>query len=233
MDDAANIHASIVTVTDPLTTWTTVGAKDGRRGSLPLFSPVDEVSLLTLSNYYAPLETLQGAGMEVEHEAMSSPLHSMEKQPAVPNPTRPVKTSIYKSRKRPISTMPTDRCEKRRRCFSTSEIGSDIGCVPLVTSPATDGFSVLSDDVIHLAPLSRLATTAGAEPATPPSSRELQSHTTYLIHQNLSSYMYNDTSLPQVLLLSDSFIKGIKLSACITYCLSNEQLPYDQKENYK
>jgi len=36
--------------------------------------------------------------------------------------------------------------------------------------------------------------------------------------------MYNDISLPQVLLLGDSSVKGVKLPGCITYCLSNGRI---------
>ncbi|XDV10990.1 hypothetical protein PO909_000066 [Leuciscus waleckii] len=226
-DDAAKVPASVATLTDPLITWTTVGAKDGRRCSIPFFTPDDDKNLLTLSNFYAPLETLQGAGLEVELGATNFPLYSTEKQPPI---VSAAPASIHKSRKRSTSPMLTERSEKRRRCLSYSEVSGDIGCAPPVFPPATDaspGSSASNDDVIHSGSFSRLsdlATTAGAEPATPPGSRESQSSATHIIHQNLSTYMYNDTSLPQVLLLGDSSIKRIKLPACITYCLSNGKI---------
>ena len=193
LDDAAKVLASVVTAIDPLNTWTTVRAIDGRRGTLPFFSPDDDESLITLSNFYAPLESLQEPGLEVEPETTNFPCDSTEKQPAtsvldvqpnagrLANPATPGKTSIHKSKKRCTSSpLPAERYGKRRRCLSPPEVCGDIGCVPPAFPPATDAgrSSAMGDDVTYLGSFSRLsdpATPVGAEPATPPGSREPQS----------------------------------------------------------
>ena len=140
---------------------------------------------------------------------------------------------LQRTRKRCTSPSPPGLYGKRRRCLSpigTPNFGHVSPGGPLTprepvnaeanhpASPAT------TDDVMHLGSSSQLSdpvVTAPDKSVPPPSDPESAPHVSHQLPKNLSVYSHNDISAPQILLLGDSIIRGVKLPAGVTYCLND------------
>ncbi|CAM4548568.1 unnamed protein product [Leuciscus chuanchicus] len=225
-------------------TWSSV-VKKRNRLSLPLFAPEDDDFSIPVSNFFAPLQTLQPddqleqpitvqmqLGPEVRHEEIrlsspvertAGPCRGRRKRDISPSSSSP---SSVKVRKRCRCHSPSSVSGLENAFFTKHYSGEKSASM---RDASLSNALMMTDDVIHLGSPSMFPNPVAIisrETTLPSGLLEPKSPVTCTLPANLAVFSYKDTLSPQLLLLGDSIVKEIRLPEAITYSLSDGKSLY-------